>query len=167
MQIEGSAENMWITRLPGEEYHRDCIQPKLQKLSSCMIWAQMSYSQLSEEPIFWDSKAWGKNITAQGYQEHIVPIEAWYVLFLTLFTDPVLQPHVGLHFTPNLTTPLPPLTSHFPLPPFTFHFHLNSSQQHLLWLAAPCLLHQVQHLSYAEQDQPPYQSERRYFLHPM
>lgn len=52
MQIEGSAENMWITRLPEEEYHRDCIQPKLQKLSSCMIWAQMSYSQLSEKSIF-------------------------------------------------------------------------------------------------------------------
>lgn len=65
--------NVWVTRLPGEEYHEDCLQPKFRKRPTVMIWGSMIGEELGPM-VIWDSDEWGK-ITSKSYTEDILEEE--------------------------------------------------------------------------------------------
>jgi hypothetical protein len=69
----GGPKNVWITRQPGKEeaYREECLQPVFCKLDQCMIWGAIAVGHKSPL-VFWD-KSRG-NMTALGYQEHILPV---------------------------------------------------------------------------------------------
>ena len=61
-----------MTRRVEEEFEESCLIPKFKKLDAIMVWACF-VGRRKGPLIVWDKAAWGKTITAKGYQEHILP----------------------------------------------------------------------------------------------
>lgn len=69
----GGPKNVWVTRQPGKEeaYREECLQPVFRKLDQCMIWGAIAVGHKSPL-VIWDKQR--GNMTALGYQEHILPV---------------------------------------------------------------------------------------------
>jgi hypothetical protein len=72
----GRHTRTWVTRRQGEELDPTCIVERIQRKGGWMFWGCFSRLAGKGPGIFWE-KDWG-SITADSYQQHIVPIvDAW------------------------------------------------------------------------------------------
>ena len=74
----GKHKKVKVTRRPGEELHRDCVEPKVQRKIGWMFWGCISGLYGKGPSIFWEED-WG-TITSDSYLERIAPVVQHYVL---------------------------------------------------------------------------------------
>jgi hypothetical protein len=69
----------WVTRRPGEDFHPDCVEDKIQRYRGWMFWGCFSGALGKGPGLFWE-KEW-KSINKESYCERIVPlIHGWITL---------------------------------------------------------------------------------------
>jgi len=71
--VGGAPFRVWVSRTAEAEFEESCLLPKFKKLESIVVWGFCI--GCGEDPlIIWDKGAWGKTISAKGYQTDIVPL---------------------------------------------------------------------------------------------
>jgi ketohexokinase/beta-glucosidase len=76
--LPGKHKKVKVTRRPGEELHRDCVEPKVQRKIGWMFWGCISGLYGKGPGVFWE-KDWG-TITSASYLQRIAPILQDYTL---------------------------------------------------------------------------------------
>ena len=72
----GTHRKQWVTRLPEEEFHKDCVVDHEQRKAGWMFWGCFSGATGKGPGIFWE-KDWG-SIKSATYCQRIIPIiEGW------------------------------------------------------------------------------------------
>lgn len=74
----GKHKKVKVTRRPGEELHRDCTEPKIQRKIGWMFWGCISGLYGKGLGVFWE-KQWG-TITSDSYLQRIAPLVQQYAL---------------------------------------------------------------------------------------
>jgi len=68
----GKHKKVKVIRRPGEELHRDCVEPKVQRKIGWMFWGCISGLYGKGPGLFWE-KDWG-TITSSSYLERVAPV---------------------------------------------------------------------------------------------
>ena len=74
----GKHKKIKVTRRPGEQLHRDCVEPKIQRKIGWMFWGCISGLYGKGLGVFWE-KDWG-TITSDSYLQRIAPLVQHYAL---------------------------------------------------------------------------------------